>query len=451
MKKQYLSCLTLLVIFITSSLPVQGQITITSADMPSSGDTIRYSSALAVPGFNPSQTGANFNWDFSSLGLSGQDIYEHKLSGQTPYLFNFGFTAIGLKIAESLGTADLAIQNVYQFFQKNNNTFSARGLGFQISLLPLPLAGTYSSEDIIYRFPLNYNDSFAKPFALSIPLGTPPFSLGTFFRTGERTTKVDGWGVITTPYGESIPCIRVKSSITSRDSIVATGTPGFAITSNEVEYKWLVKGEKIPLLEIRGNLIGGVFIPTQIRYRDNYRNTNPIAVDFEANKQLAHNTDTVTFIIINGQNLNNVTWQFTPSNGINFVNGTSANSPNPSVIFTLPGNYSVNLSGTNLFGNQNVNKNDYIQVNNLQVSRLQTLSTPMFFPNPTQENITVQHLPEKGIIRLYNMQGKMVLAQDADTNDTIIRTSELKAGVYSLVFITNKSVVTLPQKLIKQN
>jgi hypothetical protein len=273
MQKNFYSLLWIFSMLISG---LQAQVSITQADMPSAGDTIRYSTVLTLPAFNRNATGANTNWDFSNLSPASQDVYEYRISGQTPYLFNFGFNAIGLKIADNLGTQEFALQNVYQFFQKNQTTFSARGLGFQISLFPLPLAGTYASEDVIYRFPLKYSDSFSKDFSLNIPLGTPPLSLGSFHRNGFRTTKVDGWGTISTPYVQNKNCVRVVSVINSRDSIALTGTQGggFAFNTSEIEYKWLTPGEKIPLMEVRGTLIGNNFTPTQIRYRDQYRSLN---------------------------------------------------------------------------------------------------------------------------------------------------------------------------------
>ncbi len=255
------------------------QITITSAQMPSVNDTIRYSVSNSLTGFKPNETGVNYNWDFTALESNSQAIYEYKSSATTPYIFNFGFSAIGLKIADSIGSGQASLKNVYSFFQKQNNSFSARGLGFQLSAIPFPLAGTYSSEDVIYYFPLDYLDSFSKNFSLSIPLGTPPLSLGNFYRTGKRTTIVDGWGTISTPYKNNVPCLRVKSEIQSRDStyINSLGN-GFAFDNNQVEYKWLSLGEKIPILEIIGNQIGNNFIPTSIRFRDNQKINNNTSI-----------------------------------------------------------------------------------------------------------------------------------------------------------------------------
>ena len=57
------------------------QITITQADMPSNNDTIRYSNAATTNlNFVATNTGANYNWDFSRLNMTAQDIYAYKSS-----------------------------------------------------------------------------------------------------------------------------------------------------------------------------------------------------------------------------------------------------------------------------------------------------------------------------------------------------------------------------------
>ena len=81
------------------------QITITQADMPSNNDTIRFSNAaLTNLNFVATNTGPSYNWDFSRLTMTTQDIYAYKSSFFTPYLLYF-FNTIGLKTADSIGVS----------------------------------------------------------------------------------------------------------------------------------------------------------------------------------------------------------------------------------------------------------------------------------------------------------------------------------------------------------
>jgi len=257
---------------VIATFTANSQVTITNKDMPSAGDTIRYSSVLPIGvSLNLKNTGANVTWDYSGLVATGNDLYEYKSALTTPYIFSF-FGAMGLKIADTLGFGQMSATKVYAFYRNSTSKFVQRGYGFSIVLpgtsFPLPLKGEYTDEDEIYEFPLTYEDSYTNSFNLKIPIGTAPIVLGNFYRVGSRSTVVDGWGKITTPYKKDMDCIRLKSRYTSKDSIVIT-TPAlnFGLPTVTIEYKWLTPGEKIPVLEVIGTEALGIFTPTSVRYR----------------------------------------------------------------------------------------------------------------------------------------------------------------------------------------
>jgi hypothetical protein len=78
---------------------------------------------------------------------------------------------------------------------------------------------------------------------------------------------VDGWGSITTPYG-TFEVIKLKSVVQEFDSLYAdTAGQGIMIERNYIEYKWLAKDQKIPVLHcIQDDLLG-----TTVIYPDIYR------------------------------------------------------------------------------------------------------------------------------------------------------------------------------------
>lgn len=260
---------------ILGSVSGRCQISITAANMPSAGDTIRYSVVQNSTGFDFKTTGTDKVWDFTTLKASSQDIYQYKNSTSTPYVLNFGFSALGLKLADSLGSGQMGLKDVYTFFKKSTAKWEAVGIGFQLSALPLPQAGKHTNSDEIYQFPLNYKDKDSATFALKVPLTAIVVSIGNYFQDGNRVNTVDGWGKISTPYQSNVECIRIKSVITESDSLAVeiSGQPpiNFAFPNNRVEYKWLSKTEKIPMLEVTGTEITGTFTPTIVRYRDYYR------------------------------------------------------------------------------------------------------------------------------------------------------------------------------------
>jgi len=260
MKKLIFTIYNLIVIFNSIA---QNPITITSSSMPSSGDTIRYSNA-SPNAIDYSSTGANYFWDYSNLTSLNQDIYQYKSASQTPYSFYFiGLNKYGLKVADSLGAANFKFYDVYNFFQKTTSVFKTEGTGFRYN--GIPLAAYYSDDDELYQFPLNFNDRDSSTYAYSISLG----ATASYSQRGYRINEVDGWGYIKTPY-DSLPCLRLVSTSYGQDSINFNGF-AFSFPNLQRSYKWLSTSEKIPVLEISGQLQNNNFNATQVRYRDRYQ------------------------------------------------------------------------------------------------------------------------------------------------------------------------------------
>lgn len=376
-----------LLLFISSG--IDAQITITQQHMPSAGDTIRYSIAGQGATGDFQSTGANYNWDFSGLEPSSQGIYEYKSSLQTPYILSFGFTAIGLKIADTLGTGQLQLKNVYNFFKKSSTAYEGVGLGFQYSALPLPQSGKHSDPERIYKFPMTYGSKDTDTYSVNIPLSLAGFPVGSLTQMGTRTSEVDGWGTITTPYGQNISCIRIASQIDAYDSIsISTLGVNTAIQNQRTEYKWLSTSEKIPILEITGTWAGRTFIPAFIRYRDIPRNlTSPLQVkaDFAADKTEADQGDTVRFSNnSSGFNLS-YSWSLEPKAGFQFINGTGPTSDEPELRFDSYGKYSVKLVVSNQLQSDSLLRSEYLNVQARIPGTVGDLEYPHYriSPNPS--------------------------------------------------------------------
>lgn len=267
MKKRLLTLISFLPLFINA------QISITSSNMPVSGDTCRYSTANVSAVGNYSATGTNFSWSFS-LTPTGQDVRKFQASAQTPYFFYFLFPKYGEKILDSVPIPNIpgnpiSIRNIYSFYKKvtTPSSFNSEGLGLTMS--GIPIGATYSDEDELYKFPLAYGNRDSTTFKLSTPSNTMiPF---TYKKQGYRITTADGWGTITTPYGTA-SCLRVVTTQYSMDTITISALPAgfnkFGFPNYMRSYQWLTTGEKIPYLEVMGNVVAGNFTPTQVRYRD---------------------------------------------------------------------------------------------------------------------------------------------------------------------------------------
>ena len=301
------------------AITVNAQITITSANMPVVGDTGRYSSASMSTLGNYTDTGADFMWDFSTLDSTGQGMRKFVASSGTPYGFYFFTPKFGEKTADSIpvpaipgSTLSLTMKNIYSFYKKNGST-SFNSVGVGVNIMNFPIGSTSNSpgvdEDELYKFPLTYGNRDSTTFRFSTPsLTVVPFY---YKKQGYRITEVDGWGTIKTPYGTE-PCIRVVTTQYSIDTISVSALPaGFnklGFPNDFRSYQWLTANEKIPYLEISGQMLLGTFIPTQARYRDRIR-YNWVGVK-EEEKALAlsvfpnpSNTELTVIIPQNSQNI----------------------------------------------------------------------------------------------------------------------------------------------------
>jgi len=274
---KYIRCLVLL---LTLSPFAYGQITLTNADMPLAGDTIRFSETTNFAGLTPELTDSNYVWDYSTLVATSQTV-DTFVSVNSTGLFALYF--FGASFAKKSNTPPLSLSGItvdyqYDFFGNNATAYTQWGLGANVSGLPLGLPNT--PKDTLYRFPLNYLDTgnTSSTFSASVP--------GIGYYGGERTRvdTVDGWGTLITPYG-TYQVLRVKSVVNETDTVFLTSF-GFGLSfplPERVEYKWLANGKKVPLLQINTSL----GIVNQVIYRDSLRSiltgVQSLASDFSLN------------------------------------------------------------------------------------------------------------------------------------------------------------------------
>jgi len=274
--KKFLLYLYLILMVVSAA---HAQITITAADMPNTGDTLRMSQATpaSVLGKNFAATGANHTWDFSTLMPASQYLDTFVSVMSTPILYYPTFLAtasIALK-GESFSMSTFSLTNVYDFFKETTSAFTQVGFAAQFSGIPLPTL--YSSPDYWYRFPLNFQDKDSCQFGYTVAIPTL-FSLSN---QSKRVNMVDGWGTLITPFG-TFQTLRIMSVITSRDSLQSDSLP-FPIpptTTVTTEYKWLANGHRAPLLTVTNR--GGMNPISTVAYRDHFLNLasvqNPEAV-----------------------------------------------------------------------------------------------------------------------------------------------------------------------------
>jgi hypothetical protein len=244
----------------------QAQLELLRSDMPTSGDTARVMNAAVRPGSGVAfaATGPDFRWDFADLQAQTEELKQYQPALQTPYFFFL--TAYGTKVQDSINLFVTSLQQIYEFYNLNNNRFATTGRGFTVNGIPLP--AFFSDPDELFFLPLTYgrNDSSTFAFGLNIP------SVGEYKSRGGRKTEVDGWGKVQTPQG-SYDCIRVKSTVRTLDSITFNGLNLGLPLRTTIEYYWLSNTEKVPVLKVTGSSVFNQFTPNAIQYR--YQPSNP--------------------------------------------------------------------------------------------------------------------------------------------------------------------------------
>ncbi len=245
------SILTTSLLFLCLSL--QAQITIDASDMPNVGDTIRKSITTIGMGYNFSQTGNDFIWDYSNLSSLTQDIDSFISVSSTSLVYQIAFNnpfdpnhraTIALPTDDINLIPGVPLTDITDFYKETSSKYSRVGMG--ITIAGIPIAMKYDIPELLYNLPLTVGnvDSTLSAFNLSIP------SMGFISTSKKRVNTVDGWGTLTTPFGTH-PVIRVKSTIIENDSIYVDSLGmGIPIIRTITEYNWLGDNFGIPLLQV---------------------------------------------------------------------------------------------------------------------------------------------------------------------------------------------------------
>ncbi|MVN78533.1 hypothetical protein GO988_19550 [Hymenobacter sp. HMF4947] len=267
---------------------------ITAADMPAVGDSLRLSqAALTLPASAPPLTrnGADQTWNYAGLVATSQRVDRYDNVNTTSGLQQLAFgilggvnraTLVAPRALPAAAGAALPVTDPLEFFNLSASDFRSVGFGATLNGLALPV--TYASQaqqDIIYRFPLSYAstpDVSNSYFQVSVP--------GTGFASQKRrrTNQPDAWGTLTTPFG-TFQTVRVVTTLADHDSVAIGAIPGQGLDLPvRREYKWLAPGVHVPVLTITTLTVAGQEAVALVEYRDVLRRfvrlaTLPAAAD----------------------------------------------------------------------------------------------------------------------------------------------------------------------------
>lgn len=274
--------LTLLTLLLTYSFLGNTQITLTSVDFATAGDTVRMSSA-DDPTIDFTTTGPNQNWNYSYLLPTNQVLTKYMdMSGLDPlvsfaygnfaaakYQASYHIPSTNLPIDQVSGFLPVEISEPESFYRLTSDSLSLPGYSLKIEGNGLPFKA--DTIEAYYKFPLDYLSSYEGMGHIDIDMN--PYYEGRWIQKRWRSSEVDGWGTITTPYG-TFDALRVRHTITEIDSLQISflGSPMWVelpIPMN-YSYEWWTNNEKDAILRINTRRVGGNEVVTDVSYRDNY-------------------------------------------------------------------------------------------------------------------------------------------------------------------------------------
>ena len=255
-----------MLLFLFSSICSTAQISITSSDMPGTGDAMRLSNNITTGGVDYTQTGENYTWDFSTLFPLTQTVDTFANVSSVPFLYQLVFFPnIVANLAKPFLDFDLIpgldVTDPYLFYMNTNSNY--KDVGFAVTFNSIPIPIKFDEPDILYDFPLNYGnvDSSNSGFELGLA------DLGFAGIDRKRVNTVDGWGTLITPYG-TFDALRLKSHVFETDTIYIDSIGfGTTIERDYIEYKWMGNNKGLPLLQVTEEL--GL---VRVAYIDSIRN-----------------------------------------------------------------------------------------------------------------------------------------------------------------------------------
>lgn len=335
---------------------VYSQITIDQGDFPGADDTALVSLSDDT-NLDMTQTGADFTWDYSDLHIISQRIdtffnvadasalYQLQFNNiifEPEYVSDYYYNLVGFELA---GAADagITIESPVGFVRITSSVVQNVGMGLVLNGYEIPMAS--DTIDTEYELPMSFSDTWSSDSYIYVDLN-PAFN-GIFQRYQYRTSEVDGWGTITTKFG-TFDVVRVRSELFYDDSAyVDFGFGGTWIelpTPDEVVYTWWSDGNKIPIMKVTAQVIGGNETITRVEFKDQSRNLAGIDESENFTGQIYPNPANGIVNLTFDETVNQI-MIYNVAGEVVYQNVVTESSMNIDVQSWVPGVYMVKLIG----------------------------------------------------------------------------------------------------------
>lgn len=258
------------------TMTAQGQITVNEGDLPQGGSDYVFQNLTPDLLLDVASSGPGWIWDFSSLEpvdsavVEVKDIDEASFTSQLVFNSFFDpsyesdhfYTFLNLPDLGDLGGdvgggLPIELEEVVGYHQFAGGTYNQVGLGLSVSGFELPVP--FDDIDEVHPVPLTVDASLESTasYVVEVP------ETFTYAVDQTRVSEVDGYGTLLLPDGTSHEVLRLRSTVTSDDSVyIALAGEGFAFERETVTYTWLGDGG-MPWMEVSTTL----GVPTVVRYQ----------------------------------------------------------------------------------------------------------------------------------------------------------------------------------------
>jgi len=260
-----------------------GQIEIEATDFPGKADTVRYTNVFDF-GIDYQSTGPGLFWNFTNLGGDSQTLLRHNsvddadmftqgLFGAAvlpTYRATYYLPATAIPFGDLSDLLGVPIEDFYRFYRKTLTGMNI--IGLSLSAGGYGLGSRADTIETAYHFPMTFGQNYDSRGYTHLDLS---FVLpAQLIQYRQRSSVVDGFGNIATPYG-TFDVLRIHHVINELDSIYfdfdGVGQWFELPVPISHEYEWWAKDQKGPILRVVTNEILGEEILTSVMYRDSFR------------------------------------------------------------------------------------------------------------------------------------------------------------------------------------
>ena len=253
------------------------QITVNQTDLPQGGTDHVFQNLTPDLFLDFDASGPGWIWDFSELEpvdstvVGVQDIGSASFTTiftfdnaflypevQADHFYTFlNIPDLGEFGGDVGGGLPIELDEVVGYHQYAGGTYNQVGIGLSVSGIELPVP--FDDIDEVHPVPLTVDATLESTasYVVDVP------ETFTYAVDQDRYSEVDGYGTLLLPDGSSHEVLRLKSTVSSDDSVyVALAGQGFAFERETVTYTWLGDGG-MPWMEVSTTL----GVPTVVRYQ----------------------------------------------------------------------------------------------------------------------------------------------------------------------------------------